>query len=153
MTLASGVIKGILRAPLALVLSLASSVSPGFAVASDAPQTAITKLAHAGEVSCQPSLPFFCSNIHVACSGTSSIKTFPFKIRASFTNGSIDSPADTGGIREQYESGPVEWASDGAYVILRPRVANGYIKLLSDGTYSFRLYAQHVGTMSRGHCN
>jgi hypothetical protein len=149
----SGLIKVILKAPLALVLSLASSVSPGFAVGSDAPQTAIAKLAHAGEVSCQPSLPFFCSNIHVACSGTSSMKTFPFKFRATFADGSIESASDTGGIREQYESGRAEWDSDGAYVILRPRLANGYIKLLADGTYSFRHYAQHVGTMSRGHCN
>jgi hypothetical protein len=81
------------------------------------------------------------------------MKTFPFKLRATFTDGSIEPTSDTEGIRAQYESGRVEWESDGAYVILRPRLANGYIKLLSDGTYSFRHYAQHVGTMSRGHCN
>jgi hypothetical protein len=142
-----------LKVRLALVLSLAFSVSPRFAEGSDAPRSAIAKLAHAGNVSCQPSLPFFCSNIHVACSGRSSIATFPFRLRATFTDGSIESTSDTEGIREQYESGRVEWESDGAYVILRPRLANGYIRLLSDGTYSFRHYVQHVGMMSRGHCN
>lgn len=138
---------------LALVLSLAFAVSPGLAVGGDAPQSAIAKLAQAGKVSCQPSLPFFCGNIHVACSGATSIKTFPFKLRATFTDGSIESTSATGGIREQYASARVEWQSDGAYVILRPRLANGYIRLLSDGTYSFRHYVQHVGMMSRGHCN
>lgn len=144
---------GILKALLHLVSGLTLSVSVGFAEGSDAPQSAIAKLAQTGKVSCQPSLPVFCSNIHVSCSGPSSVRTFPFKLGATRTHGSIESIADTAGIAEQYENGRVEWHNDDAYIILRPHQANGYIKMLADGSYSFRHYAQHAGTMSRGHCN
>ena len=136
-----------------LMLGLTLSVSVGFAEGNDAPRAAIAKLAQTGEVSCQPSLPVFCSNIHVSCSGPSSIKTFPFKLRATRTHGSIESTSDTAGMREQYENGRVDWDSEDAYIILRPHQTNGYIKMLADGTYSFRHYSHHAGTMSRGHCN
>ena len=143
-----------MKSPFALILSLASFAAPGFAAGSDAPQSATAKLTQAGEISCQPVFPVFCSNIHVACSGPSSMKTFPFKLRATTTAGSIESNSDTGGIREQYENARVEWESGGASVILRPRQASGYVKLLSDGTYVIRHYvAPHTATMSRGNCD
>lgn len=81
------------------------------------------------------------------------MRTFPFKLGATRTHGSIESTADTAGIAEQYRNGRVEWHNDDAYIILRPQQANGYIKMLADGSYSFRHYSQHAGTMSRGHCN
>jgi hypothetical protein len=37
--------------------------------------------------------------------------------------------------------------------MLLPRRASGYVKLLADGTYSFRHYSQHIGVMSIGRCN
>jgi len=135
------------------ISGLTLSVSVGFAAQSDAPQTAIARLAHTGKISCQPSLPVFCSNIHVSCSGPSALRTFPFTLRATRTHGSIESTSDTAGMTEQYENGRVEWHSEDAYVILRPRQTNGYIKMLADGTYSFRHYSQYAATMSRGHCN
>jgi hypothetical protein len=136
-----------------LVVSLAMFSSPGLAAESNAPQSAIAKLAQTGEVSCQPSLPAFCGNVHVSCSGRTSIKTFPFKLRANDSHGTIESAPGTESLRMQYENGRVEWDNEGMYVILLPRVASGYIKLLSDGTYSFRHYSQHVGVMSIGRCN
>jgi hypothetical protein len=95
----------------------------------------------------------FCSNIHVSCSGPSSIKTFPFILRATRAHGAIESASDTAGIAEQYKNASVEWHSEDEYVILRPHQANGYIKMLADGTYSFRHYPEHVGIMSRGLCS
>ncbi|MFZ2652081.1 MAG: hypothetical protein WA210_18440 [Burkholderiaceae bacterium] len=136
-----------------LVLGLAVCSVAGYAAASDAPPTAISELRKMGEVACQPSLPFFCSNMHVSCSGQTSIRTFPFKLRATSSRGSIESAPETENIRQQYEDGRAEWDSEGTYVILRPRRTNGYIKLLSDGTYSFRHYSQHLGVMSLGHCS
>ena len=125
----------------------------GFAVAGNAPDSAIARLAQTGEVSCQPSLPYFCSNMHVSCSGQTTIETFPFKLRANPGEGSIESAPGTASLRMQYENGRVEWDREGTYVILRPRLANGYIKLLSDGTYSYRYYSEHAGVMSIGRCN
>ena len=136
-----------------LVVSLTLFGSSGFATESTAPQTAITKLAKTGAVSCQPALPSFCSNLHVSCSGQTPINTFPFKLRANLLHGSIESEPEPEGLQRQYENGRVEWDREGMYVIVLPRLASGYIKMLSDGTYSFRHYSQHVGVMSVGRCN
>lgn len=142
-----------MKALLQLILVSTLSIPAGFAFAKDAPQTAISKLVQTGEVACQPTLPFFCSNIHVGCSGRSTIRTFSFKLRATINHGWIESKSDTTGIKKHYENGRVEWGNEDAYIILRPRGRNGYIKLLANGKYSFRYYSQDVGTMSYGHCD
>jgi len=136
-----------------LVAGLVAFSSPGFAAGSDAPQSAIAKLAQTGEVACQPSLPFFCGNLHVSCSGQTSIETFPFTLKAGVSHGTIDAAPGTEGLRAQYENGRIEWDKEGTYVILFPRLAGGYIKLLVDGTYSFRHYSRDVGVMSIGRCH
>jgi hypothetical protein len=134
------------------LLGLACLAATCLAEAGDARPSPIEKLAQAGEISCQPALPVFCANIHVACSGPTDRKAFPFRLRASRTQGSLETDADTAGVAEQYANGRVEWDGAKAYVIVRPREANGYVKLLADGTYSFRHYSRHAATMSRGHC-
>jgi hypothetical protein len=125
----------------------------GGAMGGDAPRSAISILAQAGEVSCQPLLPFFCSNIHIGCSGLTTIPTFPFRLRATSSHASIESKADTSGIWELYEDGRVEWGRDDTYIIVRPRRGNGYIKISADGTYSFRRYSGDAASMSHGHCH
>ncbi len=134
------------------MLGSALAVPAGWAQGVDADAAAISKLAHTGEASCEPALPYFCANIHVTCSGPTSIKTFPFKLRAKVSQGWIESSADTSGIREAYENGSAEWSGEGLYVILRPHEGHGYIKMLANGTYSFRHYSQGTASMSRGHC-
>lgn len=136
-----------------LVAGLVAFSAPGFAAGSDALQSTIAKLAQTGEVACQPSLPFFCSNLHVSCSGQTAIETFPFTLKAGVSHGTIDSVPDTEGLRAQYENGRVEWDEEGEYVILFPRSASGYVKLLADGTYSFRHYSRNLGVMSTGRCH
>ncbi len=141
-----------MKALLQFILASTLSVSAGFAVGSDAPQSAIAKLAQTGEVACQPTLPFFCSNIHVGCSGRSTIRTFPFKLRAASGRGWIESDADTSDMKELYENGRVEWGNEDAYAIFRPHEGNGYVKLLANGDYIFRRYSRDAATMSRGRC-
>jgi hypothetical protein len=136
-----------------LAVSLVLFGSTGLATESSAPRSAIAKLARTGEVACQPSLPYFCSNLHVACSGQTSIKTFSFKLKASRSQGTIESAAEHENVRVQYENGRIEWDRAGAYAILLPPQGSGYIKLLSDGSYSFRHYAQHGAVMSIGRCS
>lgn len=127
------------------------SLSAG-ATESDAPRSAVAKLASTGEVSCRPTLRFFCGNMHVSCAGLTSIATFPFKLRATAVVGTIEAAPGTESLRGPYEDGRVEWDPAGAYVIVLPRTGGGYIKLLADGGYSFRHYAQHGAAMSLGRC-
>lgn len=136
-----------------LVVGLALFGSPGFATEGGAPQTAIAKLAQTGEVFCRPSQPYFCGNMHVSCSGQTSIETFSFTLKANRSRGTIESASGTASLATQYADGRIEWDREGKYVILLPSLASGYIKLLADGTYSFRHYAQDTGVMSIGRCN
>lgn len=140
------------KASLVLALGVALPVSPVPAGQDGVPMTVLARLAQTGEVSCAPALPYFCGNIHVSCSGQTSIRAFPFKLRAAAPHVSIDTARDAAGIGEQYRGASLEWDGEGAYVVLLPKQAKGYIKLLADGSYSFRHYAQDLGTMSHGHC-
>ncbi len=126
----------------------------GVAAAADAPPGAITTLLKAGAVACQPAMPLFCSNIHVACAGPSSMRALPFTLKATRSAGAIDiGAADTAGLRELYADARVEWDRDDGYVILWPAQASGYVKLLADGTYVVRHYTSpYAATMSRGRC-
>jgi hypothetical protein len=134
-------------------LASALSVSAGFTAGGDASQAETSLLAHAVEVQCQPALPFFCGNIHVACSGRTEVRTFPFRFHANASRGWIESKSDTSGFQKLYEDGRVAWGKDDAYVILRPQGREGYIRLLANGKYSFRHYSQDVGIMSHGQCH
>ena len=143
---------GELEVQVAAIFASVFAVSAGFAAGGDAPRTTTSLLVQAVEVDCQPALPYFCRNIHVACSGRTEIRTFPFTLRANSSRGWIESKSDTSGIRKSYENGSVDWGRDGTYVIVRPQGREGYIKLLANGKYSFRHYSQDVGIMSYGSC-
>ncbi len=127
------------------------SLSAASAPASD--RTLISRLVRDGAVTCEPTGRFFCRNIHVSCSGRSAIPTFPFKLEVDGEVGRITSDSDASGIVDRYRDATVRWTSDGAYIILRPRGDNGYVKLLAPGSYSFRHYSRGVGLMSRGRCD
>jgi len=136
-----------------LVMSgMALLCAASFPVAGEASDNALERLRETGEVSCEPSLPYFCRNLHVSCSGRTSLPTFPFRLRATLTQGSIESAAGTERVRAPYASARIEWDGGGGYVILRPARAKGYLKLLADGTYSLRHYARELGLMSIGRC-
>lgn len=80
------------------------------------------------------------------------MEAFPFKLRATRTRGSIELAPAHEHVRKLYENGRVEWDGEGLYVIFFPHPHSGYIKLASDGTYSFRHYTQQGGIMSIGRC-
>ena len=141
-----------LRAAHCVALCVAVSSVIAVAAGSETPPTALSRLAQTGEVSCRPSLPYFCGNLHVACAGRTSIETFSFRLRATRTHGGIETDPEHEPLRKPYENGPVEWDGEGTYVILRPTAENGYIKLLADDTYSFRHYTQQGAVMSTGRC-
>lgn len=137
----------------AALLTLAAGLGLlGFAAGASA-QTALEKLAQTGALACLPTLPVFCANTHVGCSGRTAIETFAFTLRTTPTSAWIESASDSSGIAQRYDNASVERASDGTYVILRPRGRDGYVKLDANGQYSFRHYANDLGTMSHGRCH
>lgn len=125
----------------------------GFAGAAPAAGTAGTpllELRQGGEVSCQAKEPFFCENVHVRCSGRTSVRTFPFALRSAA--GTVELVTATQEFQRGYQDASVEWDEDGTYVLLLPKRTNGYVKLLADGQYVFRHYIGSLGVMSLGAC-
>lgn len=131
--------------PVAAWLGLAGAAPA--AAAADAP---LLKLRQGGEVSCRAKEPVFCENVHVRCSGRTSVRTFPFALRAAA--GTVELVSAAQAFQRRYQDASVEWDKDGTYVLLQPKRTNGYLKLLADGQYVFRHYIGSVGVMSLGTC-
>ncbi|MDH3452825.1 MAG: hypothetical protein OEN20_10410, partial [Gammaproteobacteria bacterium] len=99
-----------------------------------------------GTVVCQPTLRYFCRNIHVGCSGRSNIATFAFVVTIENKRAWLQQAADESKAR----SGPIEWAEDYAIIWLHP--TSDYVKITADGTYSYRHYSRGTAYMSYGTC-
>jgi hypothetical protein len=112
----------------------------------------VSKLKREGRVACEPSGPYFCANMHVACAGRTTVPTFPFSLRVTPGGAALEAPPRAEAFVERYARGRAEWSSEGHYVIVRPAGSSGYIKLFQDGKYVFRHYPQAEGIMSRGTC-
>jgi hypothetical protein len=97
------------------------------------------------EVDCEPAHPFFCLNIHAGCAGRTEVPTVPFKLKADGERGWIVSASGE-------EHARAERGSDDTRVILWPHGRRGYIRLMTDGRYSFRHYVGDTGIMSYGEC-
>ncbi len=134
---------------LLLVLLLASYCHAS-AAAGDPADATFSRLRQGGEVSCQPTLPYFCENMHVKCVGQTPVATFQFRLRGG--KGSVELVTAEDEFARRYENAHVEWDKEGGYVLLLPRQEGGYLKLLADGKYVFRHYIQSRGVMSLGAC-
>jgi hypothetical protein len=121
-----------------------------FAAVTAAADSPLLTLRQGGEVSCRPAEPFFCENVHVRCAGRTAAQTFPFTLRAAAGSPALVTEAPD--FRRRYEDADVEWDRDGTYVLLQPKGAPGYVKLLADGKYVFRHYLRGLGVMSLGRC-
>lgn len=113
---------------------------------------ALSDLKREGRIACQPAIPYFCANVHVSCTGRTSVPTFPFRLRVTPAGVALDGPAAAEIFVEQYSDAQVEWSNDGQYVILSPARSRGYIKIFHDGRYVFRHYQHNEGFMSLGLC-
>ena len=143
----------IARAARVVTSSLLFAVAVASAGAGAQPRDAVAKLKREGQIACEPSVPYFCVNMHVSCAGKTTVRTFPFSLRVTAMGGALDAPAPAEGFVEEYAGARVEWSSDALYVIVRPARSGGYVKLVRDGTYVFRHYPQHEGIMSLGTCS
>lgn len=113
---------------------------------------AVSNLKRAGHIACEPSVPYFCANVHVSCAGKTSVATFPFTLRITPSGSALGAPPSAKAFAEAYAGANVEWSNEGRYVILRPARSSGYIKIFRDGSYVFRHYPHHEGVMSLGTC-
>jgi len=138
--------------PLRCRLPVAAAALAACGVVATQPVDLLSKLRSGGEVTCQPSHPVFCTNVHVTCVGPTRVATFPFRLRANETSGSIAAPEDAAPIGTLYERAGATWDASTESLILRPSGAQGYIRLHPDGRYSFRAYMGAVGVMSLGRC-
>jgi hypothetical protein len=118
---------------------------------SSASSSVLTTLAKEGAVSCQPALRYFCANIHVSCSGRSSISAFPFEIliHGGQAEISADNQTMAGLLRDKHS---FHWSSDGRYLLIKFRFNQGYLKVSESGKYSFRYYQAGSALMSQGRC-
>jgi hypothetical protein len=66
--------------------------------------SALLKLRQGAEPSCQPTLPHFCENMHVRCSGQTSVPTFEFKLRNPTNAGTLELTTTAEDFQRQYES-------------------------------------------------
>ena len=138
-----------LHALLAVVACLGSAVA---AVADETAGAPLSTLRQGGVVSCQPTLPYFCENIHVRCSRRTSVPTFPFRLRLAASTSSLELESAAEEVQTRYANTIVEWSKDDEYVLLLPKASNGYLKVFADGKYIFRHYVQDAGVMSLGYC-
>lgn len=136
---------------LPVIATLALSTALAFAGETEPSMT--RKLGHGGKITCEPTGNFFCHNIHIGCSGRSSLDTFRFEVQVTGSDGHVRSGSDAHDIVEAYAGARVDRAAGDEYVILRPRGRDGYIKLQADGRYSFRYYLDGTGLMSHGRCH
>ena len=103
---------------------------------------------------CQPALPVFCKNMHVGCSGHTKLPTARIQVhiqagRARLLRADPDQPLS----RMAPVAGNVTRdASRDSYTLIRFESPNGYLKILPDGTFSFRTYIAHQGAMAVGVC-
>ncbi|MBL8346840.1 MAG: hypothetical protein JNN03_15480 [Rubrivivax sp.] len=143
--------------PLRCRLPVVAAALAACGVAAAQPANLLSKLRSGGEVTCQPAHPVFCANVHVTCVGPTRVASFPFRLRANETSGAIEAPEDAAPenaatMGALYERAGATWDAATESLILRPRDAQGYIRLHPDGRYTFRFYVGAAGVMSLGRC-
>ncbi len=109
--------------------------------------TAAPALAHEimpRAMSCAPSLPQFCANIHVGCAGRSKLATSAFRITIRRNQSRVEFAAGTGW--------PAVATQSGGDLILRPEGGRDWIRIQPDGTFSQRIYRKGRALMTHGKC-
>ena len=93
---------------------------------------------------CKPLRPFFCRNIHVACSGRTRLPTAPFRvsIAGDLAKVEFEGPEPSG-------QGRVSGSGD---LVIRLDTNRSWIRIQPDGRYSHRVYWGNGAAMSQGTC-
>ncbi len=94
---------------------------------------------------CKPALPVFCRNIHVSCSGKTTIPASPFEV---FITGSSAYVAF--GKSKERIAGSVTGRGDR---VVRLSQSRDWIRIQTDGRYSHRIYRDGRAAMSYGVCH
>ena len=125
-----------------------------FALTTAQASDGFTKLKNEVQVTCQPGQIFFCTNMHVSCSGKTNVPTFPFTLRARGKTVELSAPTGFEVFNQLYVASHVQWGVEALYAVVTPVDSAGYIKIFQNGNYVFRYYPskQADGIMSLGKC-
>jgi len=125
-----------------------------FALTTAQASDGFTKLKNEVQVTCQPGQIFFCTNMHVSCSGKTNVPTFPFTLRVRDRVVELIAPSGFELFNQLYLGSRVAWGTDALYAVVTPFDSSGYIKVFQNGNYVFRYYPskQSDGIMSLGKC-
>tara|TARA_B110000046_G_scaffold114266_1_gene121523 strand:- start:164 stop:952 length:789 start_codon:yes stop_codon:yes gene_type:complete len=93
---------------------------------------------------CRPTLPIFCHNIHVSCSGRTNIPTSPFAISISKMTAVLNFED-----KKQSISGHATQNGD---LVINFSDSRAWIRIETDGNYSHRIYPKGDAAMSYGVC-
>lgn len=107
---------------------------PGTAGAADPPQG----------FACRPTLPVFCRNIHVGCSGVTEIPTASFAVAIAGGTAQLDFEGAGAPL-----AGRVSGAGD---LVIRLEAGRDWIRIEEDGRFSHRTYRDGRPAMSYGTC-
>lgn len=109
-------------------------------------------LDHTRTAACTPAMKRFCENIHIGCSGRSRIPAVPFVITLEGDLARLKTAAPATRSAMLPRTGSINWADHHAYLIVRFRPGADYLKIKSDGSYSYRHYNRGKAYMSYGRC-
>ena len=93
---------------------------------------------------CRPTLPVFCRNIHVGCSGVTEIPTAAFDVAVAGETARLEVEG-----REAALTGRVFGSGD---LVIRLEAGRDWIRIQEDGRFSHRIYRNGHAAMSYGTC-
>ena len=102
---------------------------------------------------CEPTLSYFCSNIHIGCAGQSTLRTWPFTISMVGNKGKMASALERSTQIKAVRDGDIVRADDLDSLILFLKPGKDYIKVSTTGKFNFRHYTQRGALMTYGWCS
>lgn len=133
----------------ALATTVALAATGAFA---GAPEAVFDRLERTGAMGCRPALRHFCANVHVGCAGRSSIPAPAFVVSLRDGRLHLEDPRSAPAAHAPTPRGELEWAHDRSYALARLQPPAGYLKIVADGSYSYRIYRRGKAYMSYGAC-
>ena len=102
---------------------------------------------------CEPTLSYFCSNIHIGCAGQSTLRTWPFTISMIGNKGKMAPAIEQSTLIKAVRDGDIVRADDLDSLILFLKPGKDYVKVSTTGKFNFRHYTQRGALMTYGWCS
>ena len=99
---------------------------------------------------CDPVPSYFCANIHIGCAGKTTIKTWSFTVQ-DYNGRTEANPLPDQTIPEHLIT-TGNYKVNESYLLLNFQHSKNYVKILSTGKFSYRLYYGNKVAMTYGWC-